>query len=274
MRTGHKLFPAALLLFILFSASNILCAGEPVPFAGEVNANNINIRSDSTVSADIICKSAKGEHLEVVSERYDWYKIRLPKQAPSFIKKNLVAGIEDKPADSFDKLKASGNVLIKNAKVMKDNVNIRLAPSESSPILGKVNRNEVLTVLEDKGGWYRIEPVNNSFGWISSKFISKISTAATSQGAPEPAQAQQQGISATGGKNTVIEGIIKPYGIVFKRPATHKLITNDKKIFLLKGNKKSLDQLNYHKVKVIGKVTGPDSQKYPIIEIEKIEEMD
>jgi len=269
MCTGHKIFPVASLLFILFSASNILCAGEPVPFTGEVNANNINIRSDSTVSAEIICKSAKGERLEVVSERYDWYKIRLPKQAPSFIKKNLVAGIEDKPADSFDKLKASGNELIKNAKVIKDRVNIRLTPSESSPILGKVDRNEVLTVLEDKGGWYRIEPVNNSFGWISSKFISKVSTAATSQGA-----VQQQAISVTEGKNTIIEGIIKPYGIVFKRPATHKLITSDNKIFLLKGNKKSLDQLNYHKVKVIGKLTGPDSQKYPIIEVEKIEALD
>ena len=269
MCTGHKIFPVALLLFILFSASNILCAGEPAPFTGEVNANNINIRSDSTVSAEIICKSAKGERLEVVSERYDWYKIRLPKQAPSFIKKNLVAGIEDKPADSFDKLKASGNELIKNAKVIKDRVNIRLTPSESSPILGKVDRNEVLTVLEDKGGWYRIEPVNNSFGWISSKFISKVSTAATSQGA-----VQQQAISVTEGKNTIIEGIIKPYGIVFKRPATHKLITSDNKIFLLKGNKKSLDQLNYHKVKVIGKLTGPDSQKYPIIEVEKIEALD
>ncbi len=84
----------------------------------------------------------------------------------------------------------------------------------------------------------------------------------------------QQDISAAEGKNTIIEGIIKPYGIVFKRPATHKLITSDNKIFLLKGNKKSLDQLNYHRVKVIGKVTGPDSQKYPIIEIEKIEELD
>jgi len=272
MRTGHKIFPTALLLFVLFSAANILSAQEPASFTGVVNADNINIRSDSTVSAQIICKSAKGERLEVVSERYDWYKIRLPKQAPSFIKKNLVAGIEDKPADSFDKLKTSASGLIKNAKVIKDSVNIRLAPSETSPILGKVDRNEVITVLEDKGGWYKIEPVNNSFGWISSKFISKVSATATSQGAvvrlpiaaakPEPTQAQQ------------IEGIIKPYGIVFKRPATHKLITSDNKIFLLKGNKKSLDQLNYHKVKVTGKSIGPDTQKYPIIEIEKIEELD
>lgn len=273
MRIGHKIFPAALLLTILFSAANILSAQEPAPFTGEVNANNINIRSDSTVNAEIICKSAKGGRLEVVSERYGWYKIRLPKQAPSFIKKNLVAGIEDKPANSFDKLKASGSELIKSAKVIKDSVNIRLQPSETSPILGKVDKNEVIAILEDKGGWYKIEPVNNSFGWISSKFISKVSLTAK----PESPQAQpqtQQAIPAAGEKNTIIEGIIKPYGIVFKRPATHKLITGDNKIFLLKGNKKSLDQLNYHKVKVIGKPIGPDTQKYPIIEIEKIEELD
>jgi len=270
MRTGHKIFPAALLLLALFSAVNILWAGEPLPFTGEVNSDNINIRSDSTVSAQIICKCAKGQRLEVVAQRYGWYKIRLPKPAPSFIKKNLVTGIEDKPADSFDKLKASGNELIKSAKVIKDRVNIRLAPSESSPILGKADRNEVITVLEDKGGWYRIEPINNSFGWISSKFIAKVAAPAE----PEPLQAQQQIIPAAGEKSTVIEGVVKPYGIVFRRPATHKIITSDNKIFLLKGNKKSLDQLNYHKVKVTGKPIGTDNQKYPIIEIEKIEELD
>ena len=75
-------------------------------------------------------------------------------------------------------------------------------------------------------------------------------------------------------KGITIEGIIKPYGKVFRRIATHKLITQDGKIFLLKGSKKNLDSLNYRKVKVMGKLSNLAKQKYPIIEILKIEVLD
>ena len=67
-------------------------------FHGEINTNNINIRSDSTVISKVICVSSKGEPVEVVKESYEWYKIRLPKTAPSFIKKNLVSLIDEKTA--------------------------------------------------------------------------------------------------------------------------------------------------------------------------------
>ena len=136
MRSRHKISSVALLLFILSPSLNILFAQETMPFIGEINADNINIRSDSTVSSEIICKVNKGEQVEVTRERYGWYKIRLPKYAPSFIKKNLVTAIEDKPANSFDKLRDSGTELNRNAKVIKNRVNIRLHPNESSPILG------------------------------------------------------------------------------------------------------------------------------------------
>jgi uncharacterized protein YgiM (DUF1202 family) len=248
-----------------------------MPFIGEINADNINIRSDSTVSSEIICKVNKGEQVEVTRERYGWYKIRLPKYAPSFIKKNLVTAIEDKPANSFDKLRDSGTELNRNAKVIKNRVNIRLHPNESSPILGKVDRNEVITILEDKGEWFRIEPVNSSFGWINNKFISKISSVTKPENPLVPQKVKEEknaAVPITLEKSITAEGVIKPYGIVFKRLATHKLITNDNKIFLLKGGKKSLDILNYHKVKVIGKFIEPNKQRYPIIDIEKIEALD
>jgi len=123
-------------------------------FQGEINANNINIRSDSTINSKIICIANRGEPVEVIRESYAWYKIRLPKRAPSFIKKNLVELIDTK-----------------SAKVIKNNVNIRLGPDESSPILGKADKNEVINILSESGEWYKIEPLANSFGWVHSKFV-------------------------------------------------------------------------------------------------------
>lgn len=146
------------LIFIFVNLFIICYAEDFQTFQAEVNADNINIRSDATVNSEIICRVNKGDSIEVIGGLYDWYKIRLPKTAPSFVKKHLVALIDDK-----------------NAGVLKDRVNIRLRPNESSPIISKVDKNEIIKLLEDEGEWYRIEPINNSFGWIHKRFVNKIS---------------------------------------------------------------------------------------------------
>jgi len=250
---------------------------KSVLFGGEINANNINIRSDSTVGSKIICIINKGEPVEVIRESYEWYKIKLPKTAPSFIKKNLVGLIDEK-----------------TAKVIKDNVNIRLGPDESSPILGKADKNEAINILEERGEWYKIEPLNNSFGWVNKKFVNPAPQEATAvkpwsgankadtvnkkeevklaQEIKKENKIMDEKVSLD--ESVTIEGIIKPYGKVIKRIATHKLITADNNVFLLKGNKGSLDSLNYHRVRVTGKLLHPKDQKHTIIEIQKIEALD
>ena len=72
-------------------------------------------------------------------------------------------------------------------------------------------------------------------------------------------------------ENISIIGVIKPYGRFFGRTATHKLITQDNKIFLLKANKKSLEALNNQKAKVTGKLISAPGQKYPVIEASILE---
>ncbi len=280
----HKIFICTGLLFILipficFAQNQIPSPKEltatpkhkAVLFQGEINANNINIRSDSRVGSKIICITNNGEPVEVIKESYGWYKIRLPKTAPSFIKKNLVGLVDEK-----------------TAKVIKDNVNIRLNPSESSPILGKADKNEVINIVEERGEWYKIEPLNNSFGWVNKKFVDKADTINKREEVKLAQEISAKGGPASGWKkenkimnekvsqdeSVTIEGIIKPYGKVIKRIATHKLITADNNVFLLKGNKGSLDSLNYHKVKVTGKLINPKDKKHTIIEIQKIEVSD
>lgn len=212
-------------------------------FQCEVNADDINIRSDSTASAEIICKVNKNEPLDVLSELYGWYKVKLPPGAPSFIKKDFVALDEGK-----------------TAKITKDNVNIRLRPDISSPILGKLNQDESVNVLQEFGEWYRIEPVKNSFGWIHSNFVNKIEEKKIKLAAEKKNEAIQEQIT--------VEGIIKPKTLTHL--ATHKLTTQDNKLYLLKSNKEDLDSFNNRKVRIIGKLEDP-ARKNPIIEVEKIE---
>jgi uncharacterized protein YgiM (DUF1202 family) len=144
-------------LFIILIFRGISFAQETASFRGKINANNINIRSDSTVNAKVICNVNKGDGVDIILELYGWYKIKLPKTAPAFIKKDLAVFINKEAA-----------------RVVKDKINIRLYPSESSPIIGEAIKDEIVIILEDKGEWYRIEPTDNSFGWVHKKFVNII----------------------------------------------------------------------------------------------------
>ncbi|MDO8662711.1 MAG: SH3 domain-containing protein [Candidatus Omnitrophota bacterium] len=248
------------LLFLAFSVlalSSTQAYAEETPFFGEINAKQINLRSDATTSATVISALNKGERIEVVSESYDWYKIRLPKNIPVYMKKNLAACI--KYADS----QMAGPSSIErclSAKILGDRVNIRIKPSESAPIVGIADKDEIVDVVSESGGWYKIEPIQNSFGWVHKKFVDKV----VSQNKTSIPQENPDNLM-------VFTGIVQPYGIVFMRPATHKLITPDHKTFLLKGNRASLDALNRQKVKVVGSIINGLKVKYPVIEVKIIE---
>ena len=246
----------------IIAAGLILCAvtafaQDTLKFNAEATFDNINIRSDSNVSSDIICVLKKHDSVEVIGELYDWYKIHLPKNAPSFVKKSLFICLpQDMPHPLKTPIPANSGTACASAKALKDRINVRLKPDEASQILGKINKDEIVSVLGDANGWLQIEPVQNSFGYVYKKMVRRF---------PVPGSIPEPGLIS-------ITGIVQPYGKIFGRKATHKLVSEDK-IYLLKGNKESLDSINYQRVKVAGNITGL-KQKYPIIEIISIETAD
>lgn len=252
----------SILIFLFFCISfpGEVFADTYGAFTGQINASGINIRVDATVGAEVICTLAKGELVEVVWEVYDWYKIRLPKRAPSYIKKNLLE------CNNVNAAFASQSGKCLSAKVIKDRVNIRLGPTESAWVLGKVDKATVVDVIADEGGWYKIHPVYQSYGWVNKKFVNKEVVVL---------QKLDTAVKVTAvdklGEQLVVEGKVSPYGIVLWRKATHKLITFENKIYFLKGDRKSLNSLNYRKVKVTGKLISLAAGKYPIIQIDIIE---
>lgn len=249
----------AVFITFCFCFTKIVFAAAFSSFTGQINADNINVRVDATVGSAVACVLPKGQLVEVIAEVYDWYKIRLPKEAPSYVKKDLVECINADPVTN------PGKCL--SAKVIKDRINIRLGPSESSWIIGKINRLTVVSVLSESGDWYRIQPVHASFGWVNKKFVNKDLVQPVKK--EKPALAVNKDEKPLG--QLIIEGQVSPYGIVLWRTATHKLITSGGKIYLLKGNRKSLNSLNYRKVRVTGKLISPEKSRYPVIEIDIIE---
>lgn len=238
------------------------------PFQGEVNANGINVRSDSTVSSETICILNKGDRVEVISEFYEWYKIRLPKSSPSYIKKSFLECINYKTVEPLTSGQAPAQKECVSAKLLRDRVNVRLHPNTSSKILGVIDKNETVNILAEEGEWCKIEPIVNSFGYVNKGFVNKVAAIEIGK---EPLKKEEAkgsvNIVPLSGENISIIGIIKPYGSIFRRRATHKLITQENKIFLLKGDKKSLEVLCNKKAKVTGKIINAPGQEYPVIEV-------
>lgn len=253
-----------LCLFALISTA----LAEDVPrFWGEINGDDINIRADSTLNAIVLCKASRGEKVEVVSERYDWYKIKLPRSVPAYVKKDLVEVMVN--LSTLQPNQPVAPVLSEQtAKVLKDNVNIRFSPSESAAIIGQVKQNEVVRIQEEQSGWYRINPPDSCFGWVHKQLVKKSTSPIVAE-KPTVQAGEKSVLSADGTIEAM--GVIQPYGMVFMRKATHKLITADKKVYLLKSEKKTLDSLNQRKVKVFGKVSGDPAQNNPLIIVDKIE---
>lgn len=258
MKLG-KLF--SIFFFTGLALTTAVLAATFTAFSGQVNADKINVRVDATVGSAVACSLDKGALVEVVAEAYDWYKIRLPKEAASYINKNLVECI------NTESVSAATNTPAKclNAKVIKERINVRQGPSEATWILGKADKLTVINILGQEGDWYKIQPIYQSYGWINKKFVNKEIILPPKETLSSPAK----DIVAT--NQLILEGTISPYGIVLWRKATHKLITGNNKIYLLKGNRKCLDSLNHQKVKVTGKLIIPSENNYPIVEIDIIE---
>ncbi|PIQ90963.1 MAG: hypothetical protein COV71_01630 [Candidatus Omnitrophica bacterium CG11_big_fil_rev_8_21_14_0_20_41_12] len=266
MPLNLKIRITLIVLFVSLVTSIAAFGATSVNFNGQINATNINLRVDATVGSAVICVLAKGELVEVVSEAHDWYKIRLPKEAPSYVREDLVECFNSDPVTN------PGKCL--SAKVIKDRINIRLGPSESSWILGKADKLTVVNILTKENGWYKIQPIYQSYGWVNKKFVNKEVLLPKKQ---EAIEAPVKDIPQSSAKEIqssdplVIEGMVSPYGVVLWRQATHKLITSENKVYFLKGNRKSLDSLNYHKVKVSGKLISPAGSKHPIVGVNIIE---
>lgn len=128
---------------------------EIFPFLGEVTGDRVNVRSGQSANFERLCQLNKGDEVVVVDREFGWYKVQLPKEAHSYVSKKYV------------------QYLGKNAGgIVADRVNIRAGAGLHHTVLGQLDKGEQIYLAEEKGEWYRIEPISDSYAWISDQFVS------------------------------------------------------------------------------------------------------
>lgn len=124
----------------------------------QVAKDQTNVRVDSSVGSDSLGFVSKDDQVEVVGEKFDWYRIILPKTFPCYIFKNLTEKLDQK-----------------TIRVTATKVNLRAKPSLESKIIGQAPELEIFPLLESSGDWLRIENNSHAKGWIHKSFLNKPS---------------------------------------------------------------------------------------------------
>ena len=264
-----------LVLFFCFSLRFVF-AEERFPFLAEVSVPSVNIRAGEHLNFEKLGRLTKGQQVIVVGKDYSWYKIKLPVDAKSYVSQDFVLLVNSQ-----------------TGVVKSERVNIRAGAGANFTVLGQLKKGTTVKILEKLDGWYRIEAIEGTWGWISQQYLTfksnqipstvplignteetvtkkippvaeiqeiKSSTVVSAQKAPGT-------ISVIGRVENLNEGI-------FSDDIRHKLITDDHTIYYLQGYKNVLDEFSSYQVQIEGNIPkekGPQHlSPYPVIVVSKI----
>ncbi|MFA5260975.1 MAG: SH3 domain-containing protein, partial [Candidatus Omnitrophota bacterium] len=261
----------------LIPASGLLSAEEiqSYPFVGEISTQNyLNIRAGQNTNFEKVGKLLSGEKVVVVAKDYDWYKIKLPENADSYISAKYV--------------KILGEGI---AEVLGDRVNIRAQPRIEAAILGQVERESLVRVLEQPDmQWVKIEPIDESYGWISAEYIKRtdlpvpparvvrlptkniyVKKRMAEEAAQQEAQAAGEEVPQKDPNGISVQGIIIDVNQEsLSADIRHSIVLENNQSYYLKGYRRLFDIFLHNKVIVDGVILPEMNTSHPVIFVNRI----
>lgn len=126
----------------------------------EAVANDVNVRSDSTVMSHSLCTLPKGTRIYIIEDKFDWYKVRLPQSFKAYVATKYIDIIGPK-----------------KGKINATTLNLRTDPSTDAYVVGKAQANDVVQIVAKEGEWYKISVYPYGTGWVNKKFLKIHKTA-------------------------------------------------------------------------------------------------
>lgn len=133
---------------------------EFFPFAGKINVKSVNIRAGQSRNFESLGEAKMDQAVIVEEKSFSWYKVRLPKDAKSYLTREYVRMISAQVGE-----------------VTADRVNVRGGAGINFSVLGQANEGDrVLVVDGSDEKWLRIRPIPETYGWIREDFIDFVSS--------------------------------------------------------------------------------------------------
>jgi N-acetylmuramoyl-L-alanine amidase len=134
---------------------------------GIVMGDNLNVRTEPTLSGSIIGKLLKGMTVNVYSQKGNWVEIRFSN------KKAWVSSQFINIKENGTKSTASTNSTGVLGTVTANGIRVRNVASLDASTIGTINKGQKFTILEEVNNWDKIEYKTGSYGWVAGWYMDK-----------------------------------------------------------------------------------------------------
>lgn len=127
--------------------------------------------------------TVKNETIHKITDKTNgWYQIQLSNGTSGWVHGSYVEETMDNISNDSnnDSSKPEGNLETEvnlNGKVISSaNLNVRSAPGTNYSVKTYLKPGQVVFLLSESNGWYKVKLSNDTIGWVSSSYISKTDT--------------------------------------------------------------------------------------------------
>ncbi|MFZ3588286.1 SH3 domain-containing protein [Bacillus sp. DJP31] len=141
--------------------------------SGIVTTNSLNVRDSASLNGPIIGKVTKDEKVDILSEKSDWYEVRL-KPRNGWVHKDYIkisSAIDTEKRN--DPAPSQGSQPNQMATVTATILNIRSDYSLNGAIVFTVKKGDQLTIVAEENSWYKIKLSNGKEGWVAGWYLEK-----------------------------------------------------------------------------------------------------
>ncbi|MDE7235214.1 MAG: SH3 domain-containing protein [Helicobacter japonicus] len=128
-----------------------------------------NIRKLPSLESPVIASVSEKEVLELLEAQGEWSKIKTHQGINGYIASRLISKVEANLQDSQFLQAQNGESYI----VLVDALNVRSAPDKYSNVVGRLNHNQYVSVLEIQGECAKIRLSHQEYGYVALQFIAK-----------------------------------------------------------------------------------------------------
>lgn len=170
-----------LLLSIILILGVFLPQGKSIAATGTVTvtSDTVNVRSGPGLSYPLVKVAERGEKFPIVKEKEDWIEIELSFGQTGWVVNWLVTKDNQQKTTSS---KTSTSTKGKVAVATDDQIRIRSGPGTSFRIVGFLNKEQEVNVLDQNENWYKVSSPFGE-GWVAREFL-VVKTAQVNQQEP------------------------------------------------------------------------------------------
>lgn len=133
--------------------------------------DGLNVRSGPSITFPIISQMNQGDAFPLVNKEGDWVELRLSDRVTGWVSSQFLSLDQQKKSEattsSINKVKIVSNVL-----------NVRKEPTTASASLGQLSQGDIVSVLDVRNDWLKVQLGNDS-GWVASWLVRSIGSAST-----------------------------------------------------------------------------------------------